>query len=255
MELWHCKRLAADALHRLSPRTFAGLKALLHLGTGRAFKEDYLDCWTGRRDALTPPRRFLFDGTTEYDDFRRLGDDLLRRLIGHGLQPHHQVLEAGCGNGKNARALTRYLNTNGAYLGFDIVPHGVQWCRRHLTPRYPNFQFQHADIRNRTYHPTGRINASDYRFPCPGHSCDLVFLTSVFTHMLPMDVEHYVREIGRVLKPGGQCFASFFLLTPAARQALESGRAGRAFPFEHESGVCRLADQRWPEDAIAYDEA
>jgi len=254
MELWHCKRLVADSLRTVSPRGFALLKALLHVGTGRAFKEDYLDRWTGRRDELTPPRRLLFDGTTNYRDFQRLGDDLLKRLTSHGLQPWHHVLEVGCGNGKNARALTRYLNTSGRYVGFDIVEHGVRWCQRNLTPRFPHFEFHRADIHNRTYNPAGRTKASAYRFPAPDRSFDFVFLTSVFTHMLPMDLENYVREIGRVLKPGGRCFASFFLLTTAARRGLAAGTAGRSFTVEHESGVCRLADARWPEDAVAYDE-
>lgn len=254
MDLLVCKRLAADALRTGSPRFFSMLKTLLHVGTGRTLREDYLDRWTGRRDALTPPRRLLFDGTTNYADFQRLGDDLLRRLCEQGLQPWHQVLEVGCGNGKNARALTRYLHPDGGYTGFDIVPHGVRWCQQHLTPRFPNFRFHWADIHNRTYNPAGRCAASDYRFPGAAQTFDLVFLTSVFTHMLPTDVENYLQEIRRVLKPGGKCLASFFLLTADARRALQAGTAGRAFPFEHESGVCKVANRRWPEDAVAYDE-
>ena len=44
---------------------------------------------------------------------------------------------------------------------------------------------------------------------------DVAFLTSVFTHMLPEDVEHYLDELARVLKPGGRTLITWFLLLGA----------------------------------------
>ena len=46
--------------------------------------------------------------------------------------------------------------------------------------------------------------ASEYTFPYEDGEFDVVVLTSVFTHMLPDDVAHYLDEIARVLKPGGR---------------------------------------------------
>jgi SAM-dependent methyltransferase len=235
-----------------SPGLSRFLQSGVHLVTGRTFKEDYLDRWRSRRDALTPPLRLLFDGTRSYREFQELGDGFRDFLIGLGLRPEHHVLEVGSGNGKNARALAPYLAA-GRYEGFDIVRAGIAWCQKHITPRYPHVRFHHADVYNRTYNPAGQTPASAYRFPYPDGTFDLVVLTSVFTHMLPADLENYVREIARVLKPGGRCLASFFLLTDESRQGMP-GERGRVFPFAHASGICRVADRDWPEDAIAYED-
>src|SRR5262249_32595693 len=119
--------------------------------------------------------------------------------------------------------------------------------------RFPRFHFQHADIHNRTYNPGARCQARDYRFPYADNSFDFVFLSSVFTHMLPDDLRNYVCELRRVLKRGGKCFASFFLLHPGSPEGMATPQAGRTFPHAHDA-VCRVADRDWPEDAVAYEE-
>ena len=62
------------------------------------------------------------------------------------------------------------------------------------------------------YNPTGHYLNSEYRLPFPDGDFGVVFLCSVFTHMLPDGVANYIREISRVLKRGGRCVSSFFLL-------------------------------------------
>jgi SAM-dependent methyltransferase len=247
-------RAAGGPLSLANPGLIAMARRSLHIGTGQSLKEDYLDRWYGQRDALTPPLRLLFDGTTSYAEFQQLGDGLRDMLVAHGLQPDHKVLEIGSGNGKNARALTQYVSRRGSYEGFDIVTRGVAWCQKNITPRYPHFRFRQADVYNRTYNPNGRCQAGNYRFPYESQCFDFVFLTSVFTHMLPAGLDNYIAEIARVLKLGGKCFVSFFLLTPESRAGLAVKTAGRTFPFEYESPCCRVADLKWPEDAVAFDE-
>ena len=58
-----------------------------------------------------------------------------------------------------------------------------------------------------------------YRFAFPDASFDYIYLGSVFTHMPVEEVEQYVREIARLLAPGGTCIASFFLLDADSRAA------------------------------------
>jgi SAM-dependent methyltransferase len=253
--LKRCRRLAWDRLRSWSPAGVHLAGSCLHWLTGRACKEDYFDRWTGRRDELTPPLRLLFDGTRSYEEFRSSGEQFVNYLIEHGLQREHRVLEVGSGNGKNARALTRCLQVPGRYEGFDVAAQGVAWCRRHITSRFPHFQFQHADIHNRSYHPAGRQSAAAFRFPYRDGAFDLVLLTSVFTHMLPDGMANYVGEISRVLGAGGRCIASFFLLNEHSREGIGAGRSVPAFPWEFASPACRLADPDWPEDAVAYDES
>jgi hypothetical protein len=73
--------------------------------------------------------------------------------------------------------------------------------------------------------------------------------------MLPGGVAHYVREISRLLAPGGTCVASFFLLNEQTRPGVDAGRSFMSFPVVHESGVCRLHDATVPEAAVAFEES
>ncbi len=149
--------------------------------------------------------------------------------------------------------LTLYLNREGSYEGFDAVDEAVQWCRSHITPRYPNFQFQTADVYNRQYNPKGRAEAETYRFPYPDDGFDFVIGTSVFTHLLPAAMERYVSETARVLKPGGRCFATFFLLNDESRRLIWEGRSRLDIRHLLAPG-CRVLDPGLPERAVAYDE-
>lgn len=120
--------------------------------------------------------------------------------------------------------------------------------------RDPRFTFVHADIQSGAYNRRGRESPAEYRFPFPDADFDFVILASVFTHMLPEGVEHYLCEITRVLRPGGRCVASFFLLNDGNRAAIAAGRSFMSFAHELSSGLCRVHDLETPEAAIAVDE-
>ena len=66
----------------------------------------------------------------------------------------------------------------------------------------------------------------------PDATFDFVCATSVFTHMLPAGVANYLREIRRVLRPGGRCLATFFVL----RSDLTG--PGSYLHFAHDAGGC-----------------
>jgi ubiquinone/menaquinone biosynthesis C-methylase UbiE len=205
----------------------------------------------GRQEDLVPPKSANFVGAV--DTFRRSGDILVDRLVGvAGLTPDARVLDVGCGIGRLAVALTRFNNSAGSYEGLDIVPGGIQWCTEHITPRYPSFRFTLADIVNTEYNPHGRVRAAEYVFPYPDDSFDLVVLASVFTHMLPADVEHYIAEITRVLRFGGRCFATFFLINEDASRRMEAGEG--ALHFRHHLDPHWVINPRVPEFCVGYDE-
>jgi len=167
------------------------------------------------------------------------------------LKPNERVLEVGCGIGRIAIPLTQYLK-EGSYEGFDIVRHGIEWCQQKVTPRYPNFNFFVTDVYNKYYHPEGTQAASEYVFPFGDDSFDFVFLTSVFTHMLPKDLEHYTAEIGRVLKPGGRCFCTAYIITEEAHNQLDGGTSCMAFKAYPEGYWSDTPEN--PERAVAYPE-
>jgi SAM-dependent methyltransferase len=209
----------------------------------------------GAAGDLVPPVELIFDGTTSADEFRSVGDSFVRHFLIEraGLKPNGRVLDVGCGIGKMARPLTRYLDSAGNYDGFDIVPEGIRWCREEYAS-FRNFRFQLADIFNTHYRKDGEWKAAEYVFPYGDASFDVVFLASVFTHLLPPETENYIREIARVLVPGGRCVSTFFLLNRESKRRIEQGRNSMAFPHAHESRQCRLADKRSPETAVAYEE-
>ena len=139
---------------------------------------------------------------------RRIGS-LLRKYA--ALTPNSEVLEIGCGCGRNALALAEVLD-DGNYIGMDIERVALEAARDNSALRRKQFRFEFLDIRNDAYNPHGRHLATEYILPYGDKSFDIVFLISVFTHMLTEEVMNYAKEISRVLKPGGRCFLTAYLL-------------------------------------------
>lgn len=204
------------------------------------------------RDELTPSKKMNL--SIGGGDFKKIGDMFRQYFIEFGeLKPNEKVLDVGCGVGRMAVPLTEYLDKRGSYEGFDIVAEMINWCIEKITPKYPNFNFQLADIYNKHYNPKGRYKASEYKFPYENESFDFVFLTSVFTHMLPQDMENYFYEIVRVLKKDARCLITFFLLNADSLKLIDAKLS--PLNFKYDVGGCRTTDKNEPETAISYDES
>lgn len=214
------------------------------------FLIDFYESLFGLRDELTPPKSMIFVGG---GDFKKTGEEFLKYFIEiGGLKTTDRILDVGCGIGRMAAPLTKYLSKEGSYEGIDIVEDGINWCIQKITPKYPNFRFQLADVFNKCYHPKGKHKSSDYKFPFEDKSFDFIFLTSVFTHMLPQDMENYLSEISRVLKQDGKCLITFFLLNQDSLSHIDKNQS--RFDFKYNSGDCRINDNDIPEAAVSYDE-
>ncbi|MBI5208757.1 MAG: methyltransferase domain-containing protein [Elusimicrobia bacterium] len=199
---------------------------------------------------MIPPRSMIFVGD---GDFRLAGEVYKLHFIDlGGLRPGHRVLDVGCGIGRMAIPLTGYLSGDGRYEGFDAVREGIEWCQSRIASKHPNFRFRHVDVHNKRYNPAGKARARDVRFPFEDDGFDFVFLTSVFTHMLPADLERYLAETARVLKPGRRCLVTMFLLNEESKELIRAG--GSSLDFKHEVSGCLTVDADDPEHAIAYDE-
>ena len=170
------------------------------------------------------------------------------------ITPDSSILDVGCGVGRMAIPFTRYLSEKGSYEGFDIVPRWINWCQKEITSRYPNFRFIIADVYNGNYNPEGKVTASKYRFPYESETFDLVFLTSVFTHMLPKDMENYLKEVARVLKVGARCLITYFILNEESESLIRAGLARKNRDFKHQGDGYRTFKQETPESAVAYEE-
>lgn len=206
---------------------------------------------TQKRDPLIPPRGLWFVGGEE--DYQAVNEEFLRYFVELGkLQPDHSVLDVGCGIGVMASRLTKFLSTKGAYFGFDIVSVGINWAREHISCQFPNFSFTHVDLFNKHYNPKGKLSANSFRFPYPDKTFDFVFLKSVFTHLLPASIDHYLQETSRVLKPSGRCLATIFLLNDESIGLIQQARSSIA--LTHGLDGCQVLDPQFPETAIGIPE-
>ncbi len=101
-----------------------------------------------------------------------------------------RVLEVSCGHGGGASFLTRTLQP-AAYTGLDLNPAGVRFCQqRHLVPGLSFVQ--------------GNAQA----LPFPDASFDAVINVEA-SHCYP-DFPLFLREVARVLKPGGHLLYADF---------------------------------------------
>jgi len=181
---------------------------------------------SGLRDELTPPLRIRLHIGPFLDPrlYRLTGDrnvTAFRELA--GLQRGAKFLDIGCGCGRVAAALTRYLDPTATYEGFDAARKPVEWCHQHIAPRFPSFHFRTTDTFSKRYNPSGGADAGRLVFPYEDDTFDFAFAGSVYTHMLPEEAANFMAETARVLKPGGVTLATFCLLNERTLPAVQAG--------------------------------
>lgn len=186
-----------------------------------------------------------------YGDFDSIGEATVERLQDlAGLLPTHDVVDMGSGVGRTALPLTRFLSDGSRYEGFDVVPEFIAWCREEISSKHPNFAFTLIDARNSEYNRSGGQDASEIRFPYDDDSFDVAYAGSLFTHLLPAAAENYLRELYRVLRPGGTALLTFFL---AKQRSPESNPASAARMRLHPGpGGTLILDPDNPEADIAH---
>src|SRR5262245_2412839 len=157
-------------LHAIGPGYDARLAALLpelpplHLRSIVAAPEQEIFLWTGAVDIT-----------------------YLVALYEHYAPPDlpfpRRALDFGCGCGR----LTRYLNLSNHYItvGSDVNPDHVAWCSRHLS----NVVALHND-------PIPPLSL-------PEGSIDFAYSLSVFSHLPEHAAAMWLRELARVIAPGG----------------------------------------------------
>jgi ubiquinone/menaquinone biosynthesis C-methylase UbiE len=195
---------------------------------------------------LMPPKGLIYTGA---GDFLKMGTQITNMFVKkHGLQPHHKVLDVGSGIGRLAIPLTTIIDTKGSYDGFDVIKIGTDWCTKNITKRFSNFVFKYVPLHNDLYNNDGQ-KANAFKFPYPDNSFDFGIANSLFTHMMPDEVQHYYNEIYRVLKPGGKFYATFFSVNKESRYT-----SNPIFSFNVIKNNYRLMDEKVTSANIAFDE-
>ena len=115
-------------------------------------------------------------------------------LAAAGVRRGGDVLDVGCGPGYFARMLTEAVGPEGTVVGIDAAPEMTEYANRRAR-RLPNCTFQPATAES---------------LPFPDDSFDVVVSSLVMHHLAEEGRLQAVREMQRVLRPGGTLLLAEF---------------------------------------------
>lgn len=127
------------------------------------------------------------------DYFGEIDIYLFDQILKNQFDPQTVILDAGCGGGRN---IVYFLRLGCEVYGVDQNPEAIRFIRlfaEKLAPNLPAENFQTAQIET---------------LPFPGNKFDLVISNAVL-HFAADETQfnQMIREMWRVLKPGGMFFA------------------------------------------------
>ena len=118
-----------------------------------------------------------------------------------------KLLDFGCGQGRLLNTLKFTKSEFRSYTGLDTSKKAIDWCNKHL--KYSNeISFMHLPAANARYNPDQKELKN---LPFKKNQFDLIFLNSVFSHMLTSDVIFYLSEFHKVLDNEGKVYITAFL--------------------------------------------
>jgi ubiquinone/menaquinone biosynthesis C-methylase UbiE len=135
-----------------------------------------------------------------------------KRLMKHfRLTSQSRILDVGCGVGRLAIGILNQIGEIRSYKGIDVDKTAILWCQRNVSRHHPNFQFIHLDVKNLRYNPNGKTLPLDFIFPFENNTFDIIYLYSVFSHMVLEEIKTYLMEFRRLLSYKGRIFLTVYL--------------------------------------------
>ena len=132
--------------------------------------------------------------------------------IGFDLKPGSKVLDVGCGTGKTTAALIKMgMDTT----GLDFSPTAIDYCISVFGGK-AKFTIAECD-----------------RMPFPGSSFDAVVAVHVFEHLNEAQVSGTVKEISRVLVPGGLVFVRSFAVGDMRSEGASENTRGNGIRYRY----------------------
>ena len=131
-----------------------------------------------------------------------LGQLQLDFMVSAGLEPHHVLLDIGCGSLRGGVKFIPYL-APGNYWGVDKndallrVGYDLELRRAGLTARQPREQI---------------VCLPDFEFDRLDAACDYAIAQSLFTHLSHHGIRRCLTRVMDVMKPGARLYATFFEL-------------------------------------------
>ena len=179
-------------------------------------------------------------GPTDPEAFDNPSSEPIYAGYGLPVDVYESVFDFGCGCGRVARQLLQQNPRPRRYVGIDVHRGMIDWCKQHLSPRDPNFEFFHHDVYAPGYAPGNSLQLAQ-PFPGQDGQFSLLIAHSVFTHLFRRQTEYYLRKVARVLKPKGVAFTSWFFFDRYS------------FPFLVDGPVCLFTGEINPAEAVIYD--
>jgi SAM-dependent methyltransferase len=128
-------------------------------------------------------------GNSDRRAWREHGKLQFDYLRGHGLEPHHRVLEIGCGNLRAGWLLIDYLEA-GNYYGLDISLEVLFAAQETVVQQNLAAKLPYLTL------------VRDMRFAfLPDEEFDVVHAHSVFSHSPLSVIEECFAHVGRIMKP------------------------------------------------------
>jgi cyclopropane fatty-acyl-phospholipid synthase-like methyltransferase len=147
-------------------------------------------------------------------------------LCENGLQPHHKLLDIGCGTLRGGRHFIRYLDA-GNYFGFDISPKAIEYgcalvAEEGLTEKRPDLRaIFHNSLRFEQYHAM---------------KFDYLLAQSVFTHLDKDMIDECFACVGKVMHKESRFFFTFL----NSKDHVHFAPVGFSHPYAF---FCELADR------------
>lgn len=164
-------------------------------------------------DSIIPNSRIRLGGDKFKDDafYIKSAELEAQRLIDRfSIHKNSIILDIGCGVGRLATGLMRKINDI-HYIGLDIDKNSIKWCQKYITSVNSNYNFVHLNIYNERYNPDGEKIDDNFNFNFDNKSIDVVYLYSVFSHMIEDEMKIYLKKILRLLKNNGNLFFTTFV--------------------------------------------
>ena len=134
--------------------------------------------------------------------FRRLLQPPYKVIQRSGIKEGMRVIDLGCGSGAFTLFIARVVDKEGKIYATDIQPKMLRQMESKLDKE------ENQDIKN----IVETINASAYELPFKNNSIDACCMVTVLQEIL--DRIKALREVKRILKPGGILAVTEFLIDP-----------------------------------------
>ncbi|MCX6270200.1 MAG: class I SAM-dependent methyltransferase [Bacteroidetes bacterium] len=139
---------------------------------------------------MLPPDYLMYESfQLDYRKYYQDSADTANWLMGlfekHTTLKNKSILDWGCGPGRIIRHLPGILQPGCSYYGTDVNSESIQWCQKNL----PAIQFS--------------VNMLHPPLTYKEETFDLIYGISIFTHLSKSMHSSWIKELFRVLRPGG----------------------------------------------------